>query len=109
MEIKIDSPEEQALKAQIEVRKDAEALRIKRYLSMPDLSRTEGSPVKEMVDRITSLPDFKDFDIVEVPEITPTDVAFDFFDFPADHPTRSKSDTYYINEGKILRTQTTVV
>ncbi len=109
MQIKIESTEEKQLKESLLTRADSEAERLKRFLNLPDLSRTEGSPLKEMVDRITSLPDFKDFDIVEVPEITPTDVAFDFFDFPADHPTRSKSDTYYVDDKNILRTQTTVV
>src|SRR3989344_5858353 len=109
MQIRIENEKEKRLKEELEKRHDAEAERLKRFLSMPDLSRTEGSPVKEMVDRITSIPDFKDFDIVEVPEITPTNIAFDFFDFPVDHPTRSKSDTYYINEDNILRTQTTIV
>lgn len=103
------SSEEEALKVGLKDRHDPEAERLKRFLSMPDLSRTEGSPVREMVDRITSIPDFKDFDIVEVPEIIPTDIAFDFFDFPADHPGRSKSDTYYVDDSNILRTQTTVV
>ena len=33
-------------------RGDFEALRMKRYLSMPDLSRTPGSPIAEIVQRI---------------------------------------------------------
>ncbi len=31
------------------------------------------------------------------------------FNFPADHPARSKSDTYYVDEENILRTHTTVM
>jgi phenylalanyl-tRNA synthetase alpha chain len=31
------------------------------------------------------------------------------FDFPADHPARSKSDTYYVDDKNILRTHTTVM
>jgi len=109
MLIKIETKEEKDLIEGLETRHDPEAERLKRFINLPDLSRTEGSPVKEMVDRITSIPDFKDFDIVQVPEVIPTNIAFDFFDFPADHPTRSKSDTYYVNDNNILRTQTTVV
>ena len=49
MEIKIDTTEEMALIKALDVRTDAEAVRMKRYLNMPDLSRTEGSPIKELV------------------------------------------------------------
>jgi phenylalanyl-tRNA synthetase alpha chain len=38
----------------------------------------------------------------------PADFSFDLFDFPAGHPARSKSDTYYVNDKNILRTHTTV-
>jgi len=76
---------------------------------MPDLSRTEGSPIKEIVDRILAYPYFKDLDIIRIPEIVSTEITFDLFDFPADHPARSKSDTYYVDEGHILRTHTTVM
>ena len=32
----------------LELKKDAESLRLKRFLSMPDLSRTPGSPINEI-------------------------------------------------------------
>jgi phenylalanyl-tRNA synthetase alpha chain len=93
----------------LDKRDDQEAARIKRYLSMPDLSRTAGSPIKEMVDRILGLNDFKDFDVIETAEIVPADISFDLFDFPANHPARSKSDTYYVDDKNILRTHTTIM
>jgi phenylalanyl-tRNA synthetase alpha chain len=108
MLIKIDSPEESRLKAALEKRGDAEATRIKRYLSMPDLSRTPGSPLYEITEKIKAAPAFKNFDTIEIPEIVPTTISFDFFDFPADHPARSKSDTYYVDDEHILRTHNTV-
>ncbi len=82
---------------------------MKRYLSMPDLSRTKGSPIFELVRRITSISDFRNFNVIHVPEIMSTEIAFDLFDFPADHPARKKSDTYYVDDNHILRTQTTVM
>ncbi len=106
---KVNYPKENELRKDLESRDDVEALRIKRYLGMPDLSRTPGSPIAEIVERVTSLPEFKDLDIIEVPEIVPADISFDLFDFPADHPARSKSDTYYVDENHILRTHTTVM
>ena len=89
-------------------REDADALRMKRYLSMPDLSRTPGSPIKALIDKVKAIENFKDFEDIKIPEIVPADVSFDLFDFPANHPARSKADTYYVDEKNILRTHTTV-
>lgn len=101
--------DEARLKKDLALRTDFEAKRIRRYLSMPDLSRTEGSPIKEIVDRVLASSYFKDFDVIKVPEIVPANISFDLFDFPADHPARSKSDTYFVDEKNILRTHTTVM
>ena len=109
MEIHINTTEEKKILAELENRTDAEAIRMKRYLAMPDLARTEGSPIKELVARISGIDDFKIFDTIHVPEIMSTQIAFDLFDFPADHPARSTSDTYYADDNHILRTQTTVM
>ena len=109
MGIKISREEENWLRKELEKRTDAEAARIRRYLSMPDLSRTPGNPLNELVQRILAMPDFKDFDVIDVPEIMDTHIAFDLFDFPLDHPARSRSDTYYVDDEHILRTHTTVM
>jgi phenylalanyl-tRNA synthetase alpha chain len=108
MEIKIDRAEEERLRAELAARTDPEAARENRFLAMPDLSRTPGSPLYEITERIKALPVFKDFDIIEIPEIVPADISFDLFDFPADHPARSHSDTYYADDKNILRTHDTV-
>lgn len=108
MHIKIDTSEEERLRKGLEGRTDIEALRIKRYLSMPDLSRTEGSPLHEIVEKVKSAPSFANFDIIEIPEVVPASISFDLFDFPPDHPARSASDTYYIDDTNILRTHDTV-
>lgn len=104
----IPNDDEKALLQGLDKRQDADALRMKRYLAMPDLSRTVGSPIAETVERIIKYPFFKNLDIMQTPEIVPADVSFDLFDFPADHPARSKSDTYYVDDKNILRTHTTV-
>ena len=107
--IVIRSDEERRLREILETKSDPESERLRRFLNMPDLSRTPGSPINEIVKRFTNIPDFKGFDIIEVPEIVPADISFDLFDFPADHPARSKSDTYYVDDKHILRTHTTVM
>ena len=109
LNIKIESEEESKLREALEKRDDPESNRLKRYLELPDLSRAPDSPLAELVSRILRIPSFADFDRIEVPEIVPADVSFDLFNYPADHPNRSKSDTYFIGERDILRTHTTIM
>ena len=108
-DIIITSDEEQSLRKNLEAKNDPESVRLKRFLNTSDLTRTEGSPIREIIERIVNLPDFKNFDIIQIPEIVPTDISFDLFDFPPDHPARLRSDTYYVDEKNILRTHTTVM
>ena len=105
----IPRDEEKALLETFRQRTDIEAERIKRYLAMPDLSRTPGSPLSEIVTRVTSLPVLREFDHIDIPEVIPTSILFDLFNFAADHPARSKSDTYYIDAKNVLRTHDTVM
>lgn len=109
MNIKISSHDEDGLRKNLEKREDFEAKRMKRYLEMPDLSRKEGSPINELVKRILNIPGLTELDVIEIPEIVPADVSFDLFNFPPDHPARSHSDTYYVDDKNILRTHTTVM
>ena len=101
--------EQEKMLESINSRKDTEALRMKQYLSMKDLSRTDGSPIKEMIDRVVNIPILKGFDLIKIPEVVTAEITFDLFNFPDDHPARSKSDTYYVNEKNVLRTHTTVM
>ena len=107
--ITIDSPEEQELQKELVNKHDPLSERLKRYLAMPDLSRTPGSPLAELVERVLSLPRFADFEVLKVPEIIRYDISFDLFNFPADHPARTPSDTYFVDKDHILRTHTTVM
>lgn len=109
MDFKIDTKEQDKLLKELEARKDVEAGRMKRYLAMPDLSRTKTSPLYEIVDRTRKLPFLKDFDNIIIPEIVPADVSFDLFNFAPNHPARSTSDTYYVDKKNILRTHDTVM
>lgn len=109
MEYNIKLNNEEELTNTLNQRKDTEALRMQRYMSMPDLSRTEGSPISEIVNRILKIKDFENFDIIKAPEIVPTDITFDLYDFAPDHPARSRSDTYFLDDKYILRPHTTVM
>lgn len=109
MEIRIDTKQQQDLISGLTSRSDAEGLRMKRYLEMPDLSRTEGSPLFEIVRNTRNIEILKDFDNIIIPEIVRADVSFDLFNFAPNHVARSKSDTYYVDEENILRTHDTVM
>jgi len=107
-EININRDAETNLLKSLESRNDSEAMRFRRYMAMPDLSRTEGNPLKEIVDRAKKTKSLTGFDIITIPEIVPTNILFDLFNMPIGHPARSKSDTYYIDEDNVLRTHDTV-
>jgi phenylalanyl-tRNA synthetase alpha chain len=108
-EIIIDPKEEQALRAELDKRTDPEAGRMRRFLDMPDLSRSPGSPLKEIVDRTLQVKDLDGFDVIKIPEIVPTNILFDMFNMPPSHPARSTSDTYYADPSHVLRTHDTVM
>lgn len=109
MEYIIPNETEKSLRKALIERKDAEAQRIIKYLEMPDLSRTPESPLFEIIQKVKNLSGLTNFDDVVIPEIVPADVSFDMFDFAANHPARSKSDTYYADDKNILRTHDTVM
>lgn len=108
-EIKVPLAGQEKILKTLDAKKDAQSERMKRFLAMPDLSRTQGSPIHELVRRILGLPEFKGFDVIETPEIVPARESFDLFNFPPDHPARSRSDTYYADDKNILRTHTTIM
>lgn len=108
MEIVIESKEEKKLLENLKKRTDSEAERLKRLLALPDLSRKEGGPLKEIVDRTLKVKSLEGFDIIKIPEIIPVPILFDLFNMPPGHPARSKSDTYYVDEDNVLRTHDTV-
>jgi len=73
------------------------------------LTRTDGSPIKFLIDAIIGLPRFNDFDIVNIPEIVSVRNNFDLLNTPPDHPSRRETDTYYAEKDWVLRTHTTVM
>ena len=105
--IVIENKKEADLIQELENRTDVTAERIKRLLKLPDLTKKENSPVKILFDQIINLPRFQDFDLVEFPKIVTVEENFDLLNTPADHPSRKKTDTYYITDKDILRTQMT--
>ncbi|TSC70001.1 MAG: hypothetical protein CEO12_624 [Parcubacteria group bacterium Gr01-1014_46] len=104
----INTDEQESLLKKFESRDDIEATRIRKYLSMPDLSRTPGSPIHEVVQKTLDVKSLDGLDIIKIPEIISVDILFDLFNMPEGHPARSKSDTYYVDDKHVLRTHDTV-
>ena len=109
MTIEIDSSEEQKIRESLEKRDDPEAKRMLRFLNMPDLSRTQGSPLSAIIERVKQVPSLKGFDDIKVPDIVSTHILFDLFNMPPEHPARSKSDSYYVDDEHVLITHDTVM
>src|SRR3989344_1030273 len=105
--IVIKDPNETVLIKELEKRNDIKAERIKRLLKLPDLTKKENSPVKILFDQIIKLPRFKDFDLVDFPKIVTVEQDFDLLNTPKDHPSRRETDTYYVTDKYVLRTQMT--
>lgn len=105
--ITIQDPMEKEALALLEKRTDFKSLRMKKLLALPDLAKKANSPVKILFDRILNLPRFQDFDVVNFPKIVTVEQDFDLLNTPKDHPSRRETDTYYVNDKYLLRTQMT--
>jgi len=90
-------------------RSDPDARMMKRYLALPDLSRTPGSPVCMTIERILQAEGLAGFDQGVFPEVVSTRENFDVLLVPPDHPARSTGDTYYLTPEMVLRTHTTTM
>ncbi|WP_297280981.1 phenylalanine--tRNA ligase subunit alpha [uncultured Anaerococcus sp.] len=62
--------------------------------------------INETLEELEAIFQNMGFDVVEGPEIDTVKNVFDDLNSPADHPARSKSDTFYITDDTILRPHT---
>lgn len=104
-----DMSEQEKLFAELNAKSDPESKRLQRYIAIPDLSKKEGSPVKAITERVINLPSLKNLDLIETPEVITPEIVFDLFNFPKDHPARTASDSYFIDENHILRPHTSLM
>jgi len=103
----IHDPKEAELLAELGEKTDFKSLRMKKLLALPDLTKKEQSPVKILFDQILGLPRFQDFDIVDFSKLVTVEQNFDLLNTPKDHPSRRETDTYYLTDEYLLRTQMT--
>ncbi|MEK7552203.1 MAG: hypothetical protein AAB534_02180 [Patescibacteria group bacterium] len=105
----IDTQREKDLIEEIKKQTDFKSLRIQNLLALPDLTKKKNSPVKILFDQILALQRFKDFDLVEFPRVVTVKENFDLLNTPQNHPSRGETDTYYLDQNNLLRTQMTVM
>lgn len=80
-------------------------------LSMPGYQRNLGAlhPITQTWREIEDLFIRMGFQVADGPDIEDEFHNFDALNTPVDHPARDLSDTFYINEDVLLRTQTSTV
>lgn len=80
-------------------------------VTLPARKINEGSlhPVTKVINEIVDIMTELGFDIVDGPELEEVKYNFDALNIPKTHPSREKTDTFYINDDVILRTQTSPV
>ena len=109
----------QSVNSEIEVRKtvlDAEALNARLEAERVDVTlpgRTTGTgglhPVTRTIQRIESIFVQLGFDVAEGPEIEDDFHNFTALNIPEHHPARAMHDTFYFDDGTLLRTHTSPV
>lgn len=80
-------------------------------VTMPGEKITIGKkhPLTTVLDEITEIFIGLGFTVASGPEVELVHYNFDALNAPATHPSRDETDTFYINENTILRTQTSPV
>ncbi|MGL4911971.1 MAG: phenylalanine--tRNA ligase subunit alpha [Romboutsia sp.] len=80
-------------------------------VTMPakDVKVGKKHPISQIVDEVSEIFMGMGFSIAEGPEVETVENNFDALNAPKDHPSRDMSDTFYINNELLLRTQTSPV
>ncbi len=80
-------------------------------VTLPGQWRGLGSkhPISQLTERIIHVFHSMGFTVTEGPDIETVFNNFDALNTPADHPSRNAQDTFYLETGELLRTQTSPV
>ena len=80
-------------------------------VTMPAKSVKVGKkhPISQIIDEVSEIFMGMGFSIAEGPEVETVENNFDALNSPENHPSRDLSDTFYITEDILLRTQTSPV
>ncbi len=80
-------------------------------VTLPGTPVASGSlhPITLLMDRAVALLRRMGFAMADGPDIETEWHCFDALNTPADHPARNEQDTFYLPDGRLLRTQTSTV
>jgi phenylalanyl-tRNA synthetase alpha chain len=80
-------------------------------VTLPGTPLAAGSlhPITILMDRAVALLRRMGFAMADGPDIETEWHCFDALNTPADHPARNEQDTFYLPDGRLLRTQTSTV
>ena len=103
----INGAKEELKKAELEKRLADEVIDV----TMPSKEFKVGKkhPITKIIDEVTEIFLGMGFSIAEGPEVETVRNNFDALNAPKDHPSRDMTDTFYINDELLLRTQTSPV
>ncbi len=107
IEALLDTVKEDKKSLEIENQLDKESIDV----TMPSKRSVRGHkhPINVALDEVIEIFLGMGFKIAEGPEVETVYHNFDALNAPIDHPSRSLSDTFYITEDLILRTQTSPI
>ncbi|MCX6966165.1 MAG: phenylalanine--tRNA ligase subunit alpha [Verrucomicrobia bacterium] len=99
-----------ARKAALEAERDAKALS-GIDLTLPGTPLPMGAihPITQLLDRAIQIFRQMGFALADGPDIETEWHCFDALNTPPDHPARNEQDTFYLPDGRLLRTQTSTV
>lgn len=80
-------------------------------VTLPGVPPAEGAlhPVTRLLNRAISIFRRMGFALADGPDIESEWHCFDALNTPADHPARNEQDTFYLPDGRLLRTHTSTV
>lgn len=80
-------------------------------VTLPGRGQVQGNlhPISQTLERVESYFIQKGFEIAEGPEIETDHYNFEALNFPLLHPSRASHDTFYFEDGRLLRTHTSPV
>ena len=80
-------------------------------ISLPGMASARGSlhPLTQMLDRAIEIFRRMGFALADGPDIETEWHCFDALNTPPDHPARNEQDTFYLPDGRLLRTHTSTV
>jgi phenylalanyl-tRNA synthetase alpha chain len=80
-------------------------------VTLPGLNKEKGNlhPITETINSISAFFESLGFDVESGPEAEKDYYNFEALNVPADHPAKDMHDTFYLNNGDLLRTHTSPV